>query len=410
VLSKKSTQSNVQNVLDSLMQSKFTMKSAALDEEKSADLEIQLNQALDHPLDYPPLRASVFQGDRVAIALQTGIPRAAELLSMLLKQLFQAGIQLQDLTVVIHPESAAEFGFSTAEIESASRSNETEAPQVFTKSIDRKEIAFQIHKSSCKTCVSYLAANEAGHPIYMNRQLVDADVILPIGFPTPGEEKWVQDCLYPNFSSLEVKDRFASGEMSSRAQSQEIQLANDTLGSFFSIQVVHGPGGKIEKIFSGARDSVQQEALRVAEAVWKYHGPTDSSVTLATIETTTGKATWDDFIRAVIMAGQISVNAAPIVVWSELEGKPSRQIRDALLTQFDEGTSRKLSPGLKRLIGIIQEHPVYLHSKLARNDVEALGLGYVDSAAEVNRIAESCQQGVILRDAHKYQIVVDSSA
>jgi hypothetical protein len=252
--------------------------------------------------------------------------------------------------------------------------------------------------------MSYLAANEAGEPIYLNRQLVDADVVLPIGFPSSSDVPANRDCLYPDFSSVEVRDRFDSGEMTTRAQSNEIELANDTLGSFFSIQVVHGPGGKIEKIVTGARESVLRVARNAADEVWKYSGPKNSLVTLATIETVSNRTTWDDFVRAVLMAGQVSDNEAPIIIWSDLEGKPTRQIRQALMAQFDANSSRKLPVELRQLAGTVQEHPIYLHSKLSRDEVESLGLGYVDSVAEVQRIAEPCGMGIVLRDAHKYRI------
>lgn len=391
-------------LLNGLSRSKFAVIDHAHAESAKLNLQQHLDAAVARPLNYPALAESVFPGDRVAIAVQSGLPDAAKIVQAVLQQLFENGIGAEDVIIVLHPEAAEGFGFSAAEFESDLKQNPSDNGHLIVQNFAGKQLAFQVHQSTDKTYVSYLAANEAGDPIYLNRQLVDADVVLPIGFPTAGDESSNEDCLYPGFSSSEVKERFSGDEMSSKAQADEIELANDTLGSFYSIQVVHGPGGKIEKILSGARDSVRAASRQVVDEVWKYAGPQNSAVTVATIETICSKASWDDFIRAVLMAGQVSNDEAPIIVWSDLEGKPSRQIRNALMEQFEAGSPRKLSSELKKLAGIVQEHPVYLHSKLSRNEVEALGLGYVDSAAEINRIAENCEKGIVVRDAHRYRV------
>ena len=43
-----------------------------------------------------------------------------------------------------------------------------------------REFPYQIHDGEDDKKVSYLVANEAGDPVYLNRLLVDADVVLPL--------------------------------------------------------------------------------------------------------------------------------------------------------------------------------------------------------------------------------------
>ena len=62
------------------------------------------------------------------------------------------------------------------------------------------------------------------------------------------------------------------------------------------------------------------------------------------------------------------------------------------------------------LAEILSERPVYLRSRLNRNAVEELGLGFVETSDEVLRIAEPHSDCLLIRDAHKCQIKARESA
>ena len=100
----------------------------------------------------------------------------------------------------------------------------------------------------------------------------------------------------------------------------------------------------------------------------------------------------------------VSNTDGPIVIWSDIVKNPDRNIRKACMSQFEDGISPKLPGTLQRLAAIVKDRPVFLRSGLNRNLVEELGLGFVETAAQVVRIAEPYPTGVVIRDAHKCQI------
>ena len=68
-----------------------------------------LQDALDHPLDFPALRQMMVPGDRVAIALDGSLTGVEPILFALKKGFDEAGVSTQDVTVVVTPESRPEL-------------------------------------------------------------------------------------------------------------------------------------------------------------------------------------------------------------------------------------------------------------------------------------------------------------
>ena len=363
-----------------------------------------MREALDAPLFYPPLKESVFPGDQVAIALQNGLPQPMQLLSSLLGNLYAAQITSGDISVVVNVRTAAQLGLSAEQIKVATDPElaEPAAPQQLE--IDGESIKFHIHNGEISKSLSYLVANAPGDPMHVNRTLVDADVILPVGCPSAGDASQQHDCIYPEFASSDVQARFSVSEGSFLARQEEILLANDTLGAFFSIQVVVGPGDQIHQIISGARADAVGAARTETNRLWEFTWLDEVDATVATIETHPEDQTWEDFALAVIAASRVSKADGPIVVWSDISQRPHRRIRKACQAQFEESVNTKLSKELQHLSAIIKERPIFLRSELASNDVEELGIGFIESAAEINRIVESHDNCLLLRDAHKLQI------
>ena len=229
-------------------------QSTVADVSAEFDLAGAMKQALLEPEYYPPIGETVFPGDNVAIALQSNLPDAKAVLKSLLDQLTEINVAFSDIVVVISPVMADQFGIESRLFENLDdNSAEGKRPPILPVEFDFTTINFQVHDSENQSGLSYLAANAEGDPVHLNRILVDADVVLPVGTPNPGEANQQTDSVYPNFGSAAVKVRFASHEGSFVSRWQEIELANDSLGAFYSIQVVSGPGDSVCKIISGAR-------------------------------------------------------------------------------------------------------------------------------------------------------------
>ena len=383
----------------------FSVPQLDISIEPNIDLSSALKKTLDAPEFYPALSESVFEGDTVAIALQSDIPHANYLTESIVDYLITNGIELNDITLVVTGRTAENLGIPTAQYEMAEKDKvEGKRPHIFSFDFGFQSLNTEVHDPENQTGHSYLAANEEGEPVYVNRTLVDADVVIPIGFPSPGEVNQQADCIYPDFSTTATLHRFAQGKGSFISRWTEIELANESLGAFFAIQVVCGPGDTIREVRSGAKKDALESARSATNQLWSLEWLNPSGLCVATIEAKPMDQSWDDFAQALIAASEVTQPDSPIIIWSEISTPPDRNTRKACMSQFEDNISSKLTKTLQRVAGIIKDRPVFLKSALSEQTVEELGLGHLTSVNEIHRMAESIEDCLVIRDAHKTQI------
>ena len=95
-----------------------------------------VRDALEQPLDFPPVRQAVVPGDRVAIALDSSLGVVGPLLSVLVDLLCQSGVEPGDVTVV------------------ASAGNRASLPDQLPRSI-----ALELHDPTDQRRLAYLATS-----------------------------------------------------------------------------------------------------------------------------------------------------------------------------------------------------------------------------------------------------------
>ena len=395
---------------DDLIRSKFAMPQLDAEAAGSVDLGESLAQAAKSPIMYPPLADSVFAGDSVAIVVQDDLPEARRIVEVMIAYLAELNVAANDVTIVMGKRMADALEVDPAVYRMPEETKDEQPPVQFPLEFGFNQINCQVHDAENDAGLAYLNANDDGDPVYVNRLLVDADVVIPIGFVEPGDDSRQTDCVYPNFSGSGAQERFSKTDVSSLACRSEIALANDMLGSFFVIQLVTGPGGGVAGLFCGERLRTTKAARERANQLWKFGCSEDAGVVVATIESDAKQQTWSDVTEAILTASQVIKGEGPIIVVSELSAKPSRKIRQALQAQFDDGPEKKSSVKLRSLAGVVAERSVFLKSNLTPAEVEDLGLGHLDSVDQINRVAETFESGVLIRDAHKCQLSVESSA
>jgi hypothetical protein len=389
---------------DESIQSKFAMPQQVVAAGASVEIKSMLGAAVKSPIMYPPLAESVFAGDTVAIVVQNDLPEARAILEALVECLCGLSIAATDVSIVISKQTADAMSIDPRVYRMPDETKDEQPPVRFPLSFGFNEIVCQVHDASNDAGLAYLNANEDGDPVYVNRLLVDADVVIPIGFVEPGDDTRQTDCIYPDFSAVAAQDRFANGNPNGLACRSEVALANDMLGSFFSIQLVSGPGGELAEVLCGERTRTKTAAREKVNERWTFEYSGVPEVVLASIETEPENQTWDDVVEAVLTSSQLISGKGPIIVLSDLSSKPNKKIRKALLSQFDDGPEKKSSAKLRSLAGVVAERSIFLKSELPAAAVEELGLGNLDSVEQVSRVAEPFQLGVLIRDAHKCQL------
>lgn len=392
----------------------FRDASRSSESPSDSDTLTLIRTALDAPLDYPAVREWVFPGDSVAIVLQEDIAAPQVVLRGVCEHLISLGYSIEDVSAVIAPSMAGCFGIEPSQlVQTESEIANGEPPRLFPVALndennatsdDEITIGIQVHDQANQYGLAYLAANAAGDAIHVNRRLVDADVLIPVGHPVGGIADDAHDCIYPVFGSTSRVSEYRKRSGSVNDRRAEIRQVGETLGSFFLVQVLTGPSGDIIDVVAGAREPVTDRCDALAKEIWNIQAIEHAHTAIATIESSGRDQTWDDFTNAVLSASQAASGSGPIIVWSELEVAPERGVRKAIQSQFSDTDQAKLSKTQKLLASVVAERPLFLRSNLPQSTVEELGMGYLADESDVLRIAEKADSGILIRNAHRVHV------
>lgn len=202
--------------------------------------------ALAAPLHGPPLAAHVVPGDRVAVAVSGAAPQAAAVVAAVVDGLCAAGVEAD----AIHVLHAAQTGASAGPPGAAE----------FDATVDAG--------------TSYLAADEAGQPLYLARQLVDADVVVAVG-------EWGWDAalggrslageLWPAFSRRAAAERLTvdlarRGRLALPDWKARMHDISWQLGVCASLRLVAGHAGSLHAATFGLPDEASRSARATARA------------------------------------------------------------------------------------------------------------------------------------------------
>ena len=115
-----------------------------------------MRDALEHPLDYPPLWRALTPDDHVAVVVDEGIPQMGRLLTPLLEQIVQAHVKPEAITLVC-PSLSSEQAWLD------------DLPEGF------QDVQIEVHQPGDRKKLAYLATTKDGRRIYLNRTTVDGD-------------------------------------------------------------------------------------------------------------------------------------------------------------------------------------------------------------------------------------------
>ena len=211
--------------------------------------------ALTDPLEFPPLAQATAPGDRIAIAVGESVPQADAVIAGVVHELTRGFATAADIAIV-HPRGM-------------------KPPIEHLSDADREAITLVVHAPEDREQLAYLAAAQDGEPIYVNRTLVDADIVVPVGaFRAPATLAYygVHGGLFPAFADEETQRRFRAyrnnADENQRSQRRaEAEEAAWVLGILFTVQVIPGERDEILGVLAGHSVAVEREGEeRVAEA------------------------------------------------------------------------------------------------------------------------------------------------
>lgn len=212
-----------------------------------ADARLAARRAVEAPIDYPPLSALLAPEDRVALAVEPGVPEATAIVQGVIDALTASGVQKGQIAIVRAARASLESGV--------------------------REV---LHRADDADSLAYLAATDDAYPIYLNRVLYDADVVIPIGLRRPNNSYGYLGSpggLYPLFADDAARFRLlatspADWRRHGRSRRWEADRVAWQLGVQFRIEAVPGPQGQLAQILGGQADSVARQARRTMLDIW----------------------------------------------------------------------------------------------------------------------------------------------
>jgi nickel-dependent lactate racemase len=366
-------------------------------------------KALAHPVDYPPLDHYTMPGDRVAITLGGGVPHGGQIAAAVIRYLVAGGIDPESITL-LRTAASADAGFGD--------------PSRWLAEDIRQGLALLTHDPTDRNQLAYLAVSSRGEGILLNREITDADVVLPIGCfhgRYVAGHFGMYGAIFPDFADQKNQKRFRSPKtLGARGYHKKsvvgaVDEVGWLLGTTFTIQVIPGPAGSVLHVLAGEVGAVKKQAARLYRSAWHWSVPRRASLVVAAIEGNSHEQTWENLGRSLVTAAELVEDDGAIAVCSELAESPGPAIdllhrtrsRDDALRQIGKDRPRD-SLAAAQLAAIQDRVSIYLLSRLDPADVDELEIAPIVDSDEVVRLAKRHPSCLVLANAPRTTVSVGS--
>jgi hypothetical protein len=347
-----------------------------------------VRQALEQPRDYPPLRQNVVPGDHVAIAFDGGVMQAKDVLEAITRTLGEAGVGPGDITVVT-PRNG---GLLTGALPAG--------------------VSLVVHDPNERSQLAYLATTKQGRRIYLNRQLTDADVVVPVarlGYDPLLGYRGPCSLLFPALSDRETLSAYRGlflGESADAPESKVLSRLDESfevswlLGSLFHVGLVPGSAGIVEAI-AGRETTVRDLALEALERHWQFRAASRADLVVVGIGEPGAPTTLEQLAAGLLAATRLVRHGGKIVVLSRTSG-PIGPALERLCGLDDPREAAQRLRGHEsdddylvahQLASALAWADVFLLSLLPEQVVEDLCLVALDSPEQARRLvarSDSC--------------------
>lgn len=362
------------------------------------DVAASVQHALTQSENFPPLAAMCVPGDQVAVVLDPTLPAAETILAVTVHSLLSAGVEADRISVL---QPAPRLSRSSPD-------PRTELPVEI-----RDQVQWKQHDPGIEDRSGYLAASSSGERIYLMRELLEADVIIPIyaagydplvGYRSPGS------LLYPAFSQ-EAAIRKSLGEGhpelrpdSDRPLRQLVEELSWLLGLQFAVAAVPSRiAGVPAALLGGELDAVQRQGQQLLSRAWNVPLDRRAEAIVISIAQTADRIGWEEIGHAAALGQNLVTRGGRILLLSSLNAGPGPGL--SLLTSSRSPKAalqrmRKESPpdllACTQVASAASWANVSLLSRLDSSVVEDLQLTPLSSIEEAARLIARLEDVVLL--------------
>ncbi|MBR0193522.1 MAG: DUF2088 domain-containing protein [Thermoguttaceae bacterium] len=376
-----------------------------------SDLPTAVTQALENPLNVPPLRECLMSDDHLVIPVAPMVPHIGTILQTVLEHVFSASPEHQPRHATILQTKIDE---ETGVIRSALEALPFRL---------QKLITLTTHRPDKKEEMAFLGVSETNETLVIHRELFDAEFVLPIGFflpkGTPGHAG-IHTAVYPTFSDRETHRRFKDFGPVLHAENHKLQheLEEETaeatrqLGVLSMLQVVPGlptPGSSgIARILAGDYRDVESDGYSLYREIWTNLSNQRPQVVLASV-TGVESTSWHWAMRALECASKlVDPDEGAIVLCSDLAGELPPEVEIYRQVQDLERTKKmihreELPDDAQMLAGlrVLNDFRVFFVSDLDPELLEDVGIIPLEGAAGVERLVQYSGSVTLLPDVHR---------
>jgi hypothetical protein len=372
----------------SALRSSHVAELAGPSQQPCRDIPQATFEALQDPVDFPPLESAIVPGDRVALAVDPNVPSVAEVVLGAVKAIGQTEAGAVD--IVVGDEARQKTIDAITEVVG-----------------DQANVV--VHQSADRDGLRYLAADAAADPIYLNRHLVDADFVLPILVSRAKDVNLQCDLtgVYPAFADSASRYR-CQAKQAPKNDSDESSF--DTawlLGVHIMVSVLPTFDGSIEAVIVGTPNAVR-ERLQASDQETREFKDSPGLVVIS-LDGDSQQQTWCNASRAIAIAEQHVEPGGVIVLWSEIDTSPKAGRfgnRGGESISSDHEHSGDGFPiwddaiaAAETIERVSAEHRLLVHCQVDRDSIESLGLGFVGSSEELARLSEAFDRCGVIRAA-----------
>jgi nickel-dependent lactate racemase len=351
-------------------------------------------KALDEPIDFPPLPLAIIDEDYIAIAVEDGVPEVNSIVCEVARYLVQHGKRQEMITIVLGSDNQDWRDRLLVELAQH----------------DLSQISVVKHEPTHHDSHGYIAASASADPIYIQRNLVEAEVVIPVYCVRTIDSPSASDKygMSPSFADATTQHRWNLAWLDDNKHHLHLQekLSHEVgwlMGVQVAIAVVPACNASVSKILCGKPDPVFQTALQRVQ-------PTESkcvehTLAIAFVEGDWTQQSWMNVARAAAHADmQLDANGS-IVICCDIKHL-SKGIQQLASDVDDEKLQRHLlgsdlEDGFAAAVlsAIKSRRSIYLMSQLKASQVERLGLAYVDSPLDIERLSRESSSVCVMRSA-----------
>lgn len=356
-----------------------------------ANVRTSAARAAGAPEDFPSISQAIVEGDQVALAVDANVPSLTQVVEGIIDALPMNLIG--GLSIVLSDEADAE---TIEELRSALSS--------------RPEIYIEVHDAENRESLGYLAANTAAEPIYLNRRLLDADLVVPLLVARPAgslDPATLEGGVFPSFTDSETQRRLRTATLEAAgADDLEAAEAAWLLGIQFVVAVIPNADAQVSRIIAGTPRGIRRMVEHSIASSWQRDTSRKASLVFACIDGDHQQQTWENVGRALHVARHLICPGGTIVLASQLRTTAGRSLRRLTSSESLEKTQARIIRDRGRdalaaalLLQVKQEGRVLLLSKLPVDVVESMGLGAIEHAQQLPRLIDGHESCAIIRAA-----------